>query len=380
MMKYLVVVLCLVFSSHCHSQDVEIRSTLQYDSLHVAKSSDSISVIKYFVKGKRVAQAGYKINHFHETPFTVGYLDADSSFTLFQGMDYDYFLYEKDTIEHYHFDADRNVLSYGKRIRNGIDLMVGDYYVEENHYKTKFDAAKSTYKIGAWEYRDPNTGAVWTLDYDKALEDGEEIAFDESILDYLNFAENELRKVYGDEFYDENVKINYDKTKVNSGKYSSPNFPSGGKILESGEKKIKGMDITFDVLLKGKRYSVIQLRIDSTKSIAIEPTYERYMKKRISRAFDHRNNGRFHDNLLDWLEVVKLEKIQTDNPKFTTYFKWENCGEGCQLFFYIKGLHDDEDFAKNKRVKKVRIDPWSGKILVNGEEKYTHGSLTEIKE
>ncbi len=293
-MKQIVLVISIIILAInlLPGQLTDIIELPEHDSTSVETVMGSVYVKQFYKNNKIVAHVGYKVNYMMKTPFSVGYIDADSSWTIFKGLDYTYFLFKKDTIDRYEFSATENNLGYTKSIANGDALVRGNYYVVENHIISKFDAGKMKYKIGIWEERDNSSQSFNTIDYDNQTINGKELILHEDVENYIQFANQKLIEVYGELFFNEFVRLNIDKTKVKiNSTFRSPNFPSGKSILSGQIQDIKGIDIVYNIVLNKKRYDIIGMRIDSSQILIGNAKYRGYRGERlITKAFDNNNN------------------------------------------------------------------------------------------
>jgi len=353
----------------------------EYDSIQVKRMKDSVYVRKYFMNNKRVAHAAYKVNYMMSTPFSTGYIKADSAWTVFNDLDYTHLLYQKDTIEQYLFLAFENMLKYSKFMKNGKVLESGNYYVMESHYISKFDAGKSKYKIGLWEEWDRSRNEYKRTDYDKGTIDGIKMPLSDEVTDYIRLAKQKLKACYGEKLVEEHFFLNLDRTKISYRERNTPNFPSGKPIFENRNTKIKNVDLSYDIILGKKRYCVVEMRMDSNKTIVGKAKYRHYKKEKLmTKAFDNRANGVFHENLTNWRRIADGKGIDMGNDKFTTFFKWENCEElNCALSFFIKGLTKVADGSGKRSYHTIKINPWTGQIEVIGVKKPDHGLLEDPK-
>ena len=369
---------CIVIAGKSVGQVIEPVQLPEYDSVYLETKNDSVAYRTYFLNDKRVAHVGYKVNNTLRTAFTVGSAHHDSSWTIFSGIDYIDQRFNDGDITQKVFDASANNMEYTYFTAEGQVLQHGNYYVVENYYKSKFDAGKSLYKIGLWKEWDEDAQRYSTIDYDNYQVDGEPIAYNPGVDELVTYSRQLLVNIYGEEFVQTYLRLNLDKTAVRAIDHDQPNYPQGTRLLMAQMADARCIDATYDIHLNDKRFNVIELRINSEGTPVGNATYRGYHERLMTRAFDMKNSGEFHENLINWMDIVERENIATNNDRFTTYFVFENCEDvDCELFFYIKGLSTTRPPNEQLIVKKVRVNPWTGEIKVSRYKGPPHGSLQD---
>lgn len=351
---------------HLNGQLLSHLELPQYDSIDIKTYNQSILSKTYFLENEKVFFIGYnyKGNLYHPS-YILPWSKIDSCYAEIREGYFLTYLLTGDLVIKEKYSYNSNILDYHKYKLSGESILKGKYQLIKDYYYDHFKDYNK-FKIGKWNFNDSTQFSFHNVDFDSLIIDNKPISYKglNSIIDSsILIASNHLKKIYGNQFYTNFIKLNFDKSTYTTNPRKSAPIMRGHKLYISAKSEIYYIDLVFDIIIDTKRYNTYVMRVDRNGQIIDKlKTNDPGRYRFISKWNDSRSEGKFHDHILNWKIFAKKHNFKLD--KLNSKFHWIY-GEKKQtiiLEFVIEELSKTEKTNNTsiKYIRQLRINPWDG--------------------
>lgn len=359
----IVLTMSVLFSNKLFSQ-FNKHLPLEYDSIQERVANNEI-YRRCFYKNNKVILDIYYGSHGHVDTF--GHFDepGDSCYAYFNGNQYNFYFFHKDTLINKRFSENSNISYFIKSFKNSGDTIeMGRYYVLRNSTYNVVQSDK--YKIGIWNTYE-NGKVIKSIDYDNYKINGENIVFDKKLNSSFNnqklFADSILSYYFGLSFHEKYIKFNMGRSFYLNSNGKSIRFENA---LNDSDCSILIPHLYYDIVINDSvRFCPIKIKCYKVK------TLHEFLTE--TNAFTIHIEGidssltMFNEKAIDFIRIAKKYRYNIRSKDFFLEMIVEPKDECFAKYSFKMSEYKDKNISyKGKKYrgyfKTIIIDPKTGVI------------------